>query len=53
MPTNTMILSGPSRGSSMKKILSQNAHFETKSFTELVAEHLIKFEKKLINIRQV
>ena len=42
-----MILNGPSRGPSMKKFLSQNLYFETKSFTELVAEYLIKFEKEI------
>ena len=42
-----MFLSGPSRGSSMEKFLSRNAHYETKSFTELVIKYLIKFEKEI------
>ena len=41
-----MLLSGPSRGPSMEKFLSQNAQYEIKSITELVTEHLMKFEKK-------
>ena len=28
----------------MEKFLNQNPQFETKSFTELVIEHLMKFE---------
>ena len=39
-----MILSGSSRGPFMDKVRSKNPHFETKSFTELVTEHLIKFK---------
>ena len=31
----------------MEKLLSQNPRFETKSFTELVTKHHIKFEKKI------
>ena len=30
-----MLLSGPLRGPSIEKCLSQNARYETKSFTEL------------------
>ena len=40
-----MLLSGASRGSSMEKFLSQKVHYETKSITELVTKHLMKFEK--------
>ena len=31
----------------MKKFLSQNAHYENKSFPELVTKYLIKFEKEI------
>ena len=31
----------------MENFLSQNPHFETRSFTELVAEHLIKFKREI------
>ena len=41
-----MLVSGPVRGPSIKKFLSQNAHYETKSFTKLVPKYL-KFEKKI------
>ena len=41
-----MLLSGPSRGPSIEKFLSQNARYEIKSFTELVTEYL-KFEKEI------
>ena len=37
----------------MKKFLCQNAHYETKSFPELVTKYLIKFEKEIMNILQV
>ena len=40
-----MLQSGPSRGPSIEKFLNQNARYETKSFTELVTEYLMKFEK--------
>ena len=42
-----MLLSCPLRGFSMEKFLSQNAHFVTKNFTELVTEYLVKFGKKI------
>ena len=42
-----MLLSGPSRGPSIEKFLSQNARYETKSFTALVTEYLMKFEKEI------
>ena len=42
-----MLLCGPSRGPYMEKFLSQNAHYGTKSFTKMVTEHLVKFEKKI------
>ena len=45
--TNALILSDPSRGPLMEKFLSQNPHFEIKSFTELVTEHLMKFQKEI------
>ena len=48
-----MFLSDPSRGSSKEKFLSQNAHYEIESFTELVIKYLMKFEKKLMGIFQV
>ena len=31
----------------MKKFLSQNAYYETKSFIELVTKYLMKFDKKI------
>ena len=42
-----MLLSGSSRGPSIKKFLSQNACYETKNFTEQVTEYLMKFEKEI------
>ena len=42
-----MLLSGPSRSFSMEKFLSQNTHYETKSFTELVTKYFMKFEKEI------
>ena len=42
-----MLLSGPSKGLSMKKFPSQNARYETKSFTELVTKYLMKVEKEI------
>ena len=36
-----------SKDSSMEKCLSQNAHYETKSVTELVTKFLMKFEKAI------
>ena len=44
-----MLLSGPSKGLSMEKFLSQNARYETKSFTELpnITKYLMKFEKQI------
>ena len=39
-----MILNDSPRKPSMEKFLNQNPQFETKSFTELVIEHLMKFE---------
>ena len=42
-----MILSGSLRRASMEKFFGQKAHFEIKSFTELVTEHLMKFEKEI------
>ena len=42
-----MLLSGPSRGPTIAKFLSQNAHCKTKSFTELVAKYFLKFEKEI------
>ena len=42
-----MLLSDPSRGSSMEKFLSQKAHCETKGITELATKYLIKFEKEI------
>ena len=40
-----MILSGLPKSPSLEKFLSQNPHFETKSFTDLVTEYFMKFEK--------
>ena len=31
----------------MERFLNQNPHFETKHFTELVTEHLMKFQKEI------
>ena len=42
-----MLLSGPLRGPFMKKKISQNAHYETKSFTELVTKYFTKFGKNI------
>ena len=42
-----MSLSGASKGHYMEKFLSQNAHYETKSFTEQVTEYLMKFDKEI------
>ena len=39
-----MILSGSPKKPAMEKFLNQNPQFDTKSFTELVIEHLMKFE---------
>ena len=41
-----MLLSNPLKGLSVEKCLSQNTHYEIKNITELVTEHLMKFEKK-------
>ena len=42
-----MLLSGSSKGLSIEKFLSQNAHYEAKNFTELVTKYLVKFEKEI------
>ena len=42
-----MILSCPSKCPFMKKVLSQNAHFKTRRFPELVTKHLYKFDKEI------
>ena len=42
-----MLLSGSSKGASTEKFLCQNVHYKTKTFTELINEHFIKFEKKI------
>ena len=42
-----MLLSGPSRGPSIKKILSQKGRYEIKSFIELVTKYFMKFEKEI------
>ena len=39
-------LSVPSRSPSTKKCLSQIPHFETKSLTKLVIDHLMKLKQK-------
>ena len=39
-----VILRDSPRKPFMEKFLNQNSQFETKSFTELVIEHLMKFE---------
>ena len=46
----TVILNDPPRSFSKEKFWSPNAHFETKSFTELISEHLIKLERKIDKI---
>ena len=42
-----MLLSDSSKGLSIEKFLSQNAHYEAKNFTELVTKYLMKFEKEI------
>ena len=42
-----MILSDPLRNLSMENFFGQNPNLKTKSFTELVTEHLMKFQKKI------
>ena len=42
-----MLLCGLSRSPSKEKFFIQNAHYETKSFSELVTMYLIKFEKEI------
>ena len=37
---NTVLRSDPPKSLFMEKILSQNTHYETKSFTELVTKYL-------------
>ena len=45
---NTVILIGPSRGSSKEKFLSQNPHFRTKSFIEFnIFVTSLKFEMEI------
>ena len=42
-----MILNDPPKSPSVEKFLSQNPHFGTKTFTKLVTENVVKFEKKI------
>ena len=46
-----MLLSSLSRGFFVEKFLNQNAHYETKSFTKLITEYLLKFEKFQVKIK--
>ena len=42
-----MLLSGPLKGPSIEKFVSQNARYETKSFTQLVTKYLMKLKKEI------